>query len=310
MRNPTAEPGRIVVGVNRSAASRSAVVWAAREARIRHNVLLVTHVDPPSTYAPDLHDAATACHRLLAGWATLASETEPGVAVGTLLLCGSISDELISLSRSAALIVVGVDQDVPRAAHGAIGSIEDRVVVQANCPVVTVPAHPAKGDHGRYVAVGLTDDASGARALAAGVAEAAVRGAALTVVPGPLGTHEVMGRLEPGGSAEHDLRSALTAAIRQHPGMTVAVDWPVTDAVQTLISHSANASLVVIGSQHSDDRWSIRVGTAVGPVLRQASGPVMLIGGLSTTSTAHAPATGPTRLPEPATSALLAADRP
>jgi nucleotide-binding universal stress UspA family protein len=154
MRNPTAEPGRIVVGVNRSAASRSAVVWAAREARIRHNVLLVTHVDPPSTYAPDLHDAATACHRLLAGWATLASETEPGVAVGTLLLCGSISDELISLSRSAALIVVGVDQDVARAAHGAIGSIEDRVVVQANCPVVTVPAHPAKGDHGRYVAVG------------------------------------------------------------------------------------------------------------------------------------------------------------
>ena len=132
------EPEWIVVGVSQSPASSYAVLWAAQEARIRRHVLLVTHVDPPSAYAPDLHDAATACHRLLANSATVASEAQPSVAVGTLLLTGSISDELVRLSQSAALIVVGIDHDVPRAAHGAIGSIEDRVVVQAHCPVVTV----------------------------------------------------------------------------------------------------------------------------------------------------------------------------
>ena len=93
------EPERIVVGVSQSPASRYAVLWAAQEARIRRSVLLVTHVDPPSAYAPDLHDAATACHRLLANSATVASEAQPSVAVGTLLLTGSISDELIRLSR-------------------------------------------------------------------------------------------------------------------------------------------------------------------------------------------------------------------
>ena len=136
------EPERIVVGVSQSPASSYAVLWAAQEARIRRSVLLVTHIDPPTAYAPDLHDAATACHWLLANGATIASEAQPSVAVGTLLLSGAISDELIRLSRSAALIVVGIDRDVPRAAHGAIGSIEDRVVVQAHCPVVTVSAAP------------------------------------------------------------------------------------------------------------------------------------------------------------------------
>ena len=136
------EPERIVVGVSQSSASSYAVLWAAEEARIRRNVLLVTHIDPPTAYAPDLHDAATTCHRLLAKSATIASDAQPSIAVGTVLLSGAISDELIRLSRSAALIVVGIDRDIPRSAHGAIGSIEDRVVVQAHCPVVTVSAAP------------------------------------------------------------------------------------------------------------------------------------------------------------------------
>ena len=130
------------MGVSQSPASSYAVLWAAKEARIRRNVLLVTHIDPPTAYAPDLHGAAASSHRLLANCATIASEAQPNVAVGTLLLSGAISDELIRLSRSAALIVVGIERDVPRSAHGAIGSIEDRVVVPAHCPVVTVSAGP------------------------------------------------------------------------------------------------------------------------------------------------------------------------
>jgi nucleotide-binding universal stress UspA family protein len=277
------EPERIVVGVSQSRASSSAVLWAAREARIRRDVLLVTHIDPPTSYAPDLHDAATTCHWLLATGATIASEAQPSVAVGTLLLSGAISDELIRLSRSAALIVVGIDRDVPRAAHGAIGSIEDRVVVQAHCPVVTVSAapHEVEGEQ-RYVAVGWSPDASGARALAVAAAEAAVRGVPLTVVPSPSPAGDARRSSESGCPLDDDLQQGLTALARQHPGVVTTIDWPESSWVQTLVGHSAHASLLVIGSHHSDDRWSIRVGLTAGAVLRRATGPVMLVGGAET----------------------------
>jgi len=266
------EAGRIVVGVSRSLASRYAVLWAAQEAQIRRSVLLVTHVDPPSDYAPDLYDAATMCHRLLADSATVASEAQPSVAVGTLLLTGSISDELIRLSQSATLIVVGVDHGVSRAAHGAIGSIEDRVAVHAHCPVVTVSNPAREGEAHRYVAVGWTDDRSGTRTLAAAATVAAARGVSLTVVPAPAPN----GRPQPDGLPADGLHDALA---RQHSALTINVDRSGPDWVESLIEHSANAGLLVIGSHHSDDRWSVRVGISAGAVLRRASCPVMLIGG-------------------------------
>ena len=302
MNKDAPEPERIVVGVSQSSVSSYALLWAAQEARIRRSVLVVTHIDPPTAYAPDLHDAATGCHRLLANSATIASEAQPSVAVGTLLLSGAISDELIRLSRSAALIVVGLDRDVPRAAHGAIGSIEDRVVVQAHCPVVTVSAAPQKVEsERRYVAVGWTHDASGARALAAAAAEAAVRGVPLTVVPGPSPTGDSQRSAEFGRSPDDDLHQALTALAQQHPGLVTTLDRPASTWVQTLVSHSTDASLLVIGSHHSEDRWSIRVGLTAGAVLRQATGPVMLIGGTAATTVESEP---PAR-PEPVNPMLV-----
>lgn len=278
-------PDRIVVGVDRSTASRHAVRWAAREARIRRSVLIITHVDPPSDDAADLHDAATACHALLATSATAASEAEPSVPVGTWLLRGSISDELIALSRSAALIVLGIDPDRPRSAHGALGSIEDRVAVQAQCPVVTLscPAS-ADGGHGSCIAVGWTNDVSGERALAAAAAEADARGACLRIVA-CTARPDTPGPAEGEDKAEDALQDVLRAVAREYPRLVSVLDTtPAIDIVQTLVRHSANAALLVLGCHHSEDRWSIRVGSTAVAVMRQALCPVMLIGDTPSTS--------------------------
>jgi nucleotide-binding universal stress UspA family protein len=202
------------------------------------------------------------------------------VAVGTLLLTGSISDELIRLSRSATLIVVGVDHGVSRAAHGAIGSIEDRVAVHAHCPVVTVSGPACEGEAQRYVAVGWTNDSSSTRVLAAAATVAAARGAELTVVPdpGPGGAH-------PARPATDALDEAVADMSRHLPALVITIDRRGSDWLETLIEHSARAGLLVIGSHHSDDRWSVRVGTTAGLLLRQASGPVMLIGGSASAET-------------------------
>ena len=134
-----------MVGVSRSAASRAAVLWAAQEAYLRHNVLLVTHLDLPSAYGPEPDDGDAACRRLLVEWASLASDEEPSVAVGTVLLTGGISDALIRLSRSADLLVVGLEHEVGGSGPDGLGSLEDRVPLEAHCPVVMVrdPARSA-----------------------------------------------------------------------------------------------------------------------------------------------------------------------
>ena len=184
------------------------------------------------------------------------------------------------------------------AAHGAIGSIEDRVVVQAHCPVVTVSAAPPGVEsERRYVAVGWSPDASGARALAAAAAEADVRGVPLTVVlaPIPSSANDPRRSPESGRPPEDDLHQSLSSLAQQHPGVVTTLDWPASNWVQTLISHSTHASLLVIGSHHSDERWSIRVGLTAGAVLRQATGPIMLIGGTDTATVVR---------PEPANPAL------
>ena len=296
MRRWAPEPARIVVGVSRSAASSYAVLWAAHEARIRRNVLLVTHIDPPAAYPSDLHHMATSCHRQLANSATIASEAQPSVAVGTLILSGAISDELIRLSRSAALIVVGIDHALARTAHGAIGSIEDRVVVHAHCPVVMVSAAPQQVEKGRrYIAVGWSPDALGARALAAAAAEADLRSVPLTVVlaPSPNTASDVRRSPESERPSENGLEPALTSLAQVHPGMVTTIDWTASNWVQTLVRHSADSGLLVIGSRHSDDRWSVSVGLTAGAVLRHATGPVMLIGGAARVEFPDQPNTPP-----------------
>ena len=206
--------------------------------------------------------------------------------LGQWLLRGSISDELIALSRSAALIVIGLDPDRPRSAHGALGSIEDRVAVQAQCPVVTVsgPAPVGDGDVS-WVAVGWTNDVSGQRALAAAAAEADARGACLRIVA-------LTARPDTSGPAEGRTRprSALPRRVRRRhariprAGNQPDATTPATDIVQALVRHSANAALLVIGCHHSENRWSIRVGSTAGAVMRQALCPVMLVGDSPPTS--------------------------
>ena len=101
---------RIVVGVDASPSSRAAVTWAARQAQRRRCDLIITHIDPVSVAPVPGHAAATSSRSLLAASATAASSSQPTVPVTSLLLEGSVSDELIRLSASALLLVIGIDE--------------------------------------------------------------------------------------------------------------------------------------------------------------------------------------------------------
>lgn len=140
-------PG-IVVGVDGSTGSHSALEWAAREAADRHAALtvLTVHQVPVSfwTGSPIIHTEKSledterrlledAAHKVVSQLAT------PPASVSVKTASGAVAHELIAAAQDADLLVVGT-----RGGGGfgslRLGSVSSQVVGHAPCPVVVVPS--------------------------------------------------------------------------------------------------------------------------------------------------------------------------
>ena len=269
-----ADGQRIIVGVNASRVAHNAVLWAAQEARLRRLDLIIAHVTADE--ASPSPDTAVDRENLLNSSAAAASRREPSVAVGTLLLRGAVSEALAQLTKSAAMMVVGVDSARPRSAYGALGSVEDRLLVHASCPVVTVSRSPRFGYEGQHRVVALwTGDPASEHILTQACAETALSDARLTVVVAPKSA------ASPGemNSASHDLRRAealVMSAVRAR-GVQVDVVHAEGQLASELSRLSADADLLVLACEHSDDRWRIRTGLLANMAMGNRSCPVMFI---------------------------------
>jgi nucleotide-binding universal stress UspA family protein len=131
----------IVVGVDGSPAATAALRWAAAEARSHGRPLRVVYAfAPPSGYGypmpmPDLDDA------LLEGGEACLDEVLAAVfgdkrpaEVQRTVVEGSPAQVLIDVSAKSSLLVLGAR------GHGTFlfGSVSDRCVHHASCPVVIV----------------------------------------------------------------------------------------------------------------------------------------------------------------------------
>jgi nucleotide-binding universal stress UspA family protein len=174
---------KIVVGVDGSAGARSALAWAAAEARLRDAALHVVHAYHTQelaapAYAPTQHAlpgtitglAGEPSHRDMAAalldrerfeeayhsraeqWLdTLLGELD-GTIRGVDVRPGVLKDRhpaeaLLETSGDADLLVVG-SRGHRRFPGVMLGSVSHAVVLHAVCPVVVVPAsrvHPASG---------------------------------------------------------------------------------------------------------------------------------------------------------------------
>lgn len=147
-------PG-IVVGVDGSANARYALEWAVREAAVKNAPVTVVTVNEvaasfwtgnPMTVPADedlletaRKEATELTDKALAELGELrpASVTVKGVN-------GFAADELIDASRDADLLVVGARGGAHfhggMGHHSPIGSVSNKVLHRAQCPVVVVPA--------------------------------------------------------------------------------------------------------------------------------------------------------------------------
>jgi nucleotide-binding universal stress UspA family protein len=273
--------GDLVVGVDESPESRWAVLWAAREARLRSATLTLVHVR--ASVSEDRAagvDAESEAETLLSVRAAEAAELEPGITITPRIYeSGSISEQLIKLSGAADLLVVGVASARPRADHGALGPVEDRVVVHAHCPVVTVNGPgPIVGQDYDKIVLGWTEGTTGRRALEAAADEAVLRGSLLSVV-----TVSQTAAYAPDAPGERvSVEQALIDSIRRiestHPGLRIDVTHRSGHVVPELEQSLDRAALLVLGSHHSEQSWSIRLGPVAEELMRLSRCPVMLVG--------------------------------
>jgi nucleotide-binding universal stress UspA family protein len=273
---------RILVGVNGSRASHRALLWATHQARVRCAELLVVHVGEVATDTVGLDGWSDESDSVLKA-AAAASEMEPDIAIFTRSArCDSVSDYLVDLSAEASLLVLGVDPTRPRATHGALGPIEDRVAVHALCPVVTVAGtlSSIENAHARIV-VGWTDNHTGHQALRAAAVEAVINSSVLTVVTVPTPVDPAVARFLRSRPDEPDLIDGVSKIERLHPGLQIDIAHLKGAATDLLVQQSSIADLLVLGCHHSEQAWSIRTGPVAESVMRLAHCPVMLVGRLA-----------------------------
>jgi nucleotide-binding universal stress UspA family protein len=146
-------PG-IIVGVDGSANARLALQWAMREAAIRHQPLTVLTVNEVAasfwTHQPIvlpadeqlLRSAQQAAAELADKTAADLGDSRPA-QVTVKAVSGFPAAELIGASREAELVVVGASGGARSgglAQHMPLGSVSNKVLHHAECPVVVVPA--------------------------------------------------------------------------------------------------------------------------------------------------------------------------
>ncbi|MGE0818117.1 MAG: universal stress protein [Candidatus Nanopelagicales bacterium] len=276
----------IVVGVDGSPASDTALDWAAAEAVRRAVPLEVLHtassrITVPAGAPPEAYDEA-ADEDVLDAAAARARAAFPGISVITRSEHRDPASALIERSTGAELVVVG--------AHGKgllarvlLGSVSHRVVAHARCPAVVV--HRTAGTPGLPVAVGVDGSAGAAAALALAVEEAELRRVPLLVVHGwqaaPGSGFDALPVPQEVVDAQHSaaldvVEDAVARAREQSPNLEVSYALSPVGPVQALDAESVGAQLLVVGAHGHRGLSGLAFGSVTSGVVDGAQCPVMV----------------------------------
>ena len=139
----------ITVGIDGSHDAHRALEWAVKEAAIRHVPLTVVTVHEVAVSGwtghpiilpmdqPDVEKFRQAAEETVAKAVAQLGESQPA-SVTVRAVNGLAAQELIEASRDADLLVVG-SRGGGGFARLMLGSIGDKVMRHAHCPVVVVP---------------------------------------------------------------------------------------------------------------------------------------------------------------------------
>lgn len=247
----------IITGVDRSARSRAAADWAAREALLRGLPLRVVHVSPPDgpdpaerwPYRPE-----TVADHMVAEL----TDRHPALRAQGLNLTGSPVAVLRTMAADAELLVLGLRGEGGHPGF-PVGSTASALVRACERPVVLVPGSLAgEGPPGRADAVTLGIDARSPASGAVGLAfeAAGLRGARLHAVhawtlPAQAALRPFPVLEEDRATWEDDEVQRLSDALRpwrgKYPEVDILEDVVLLAPEVALAAAAGNSGLVVTG---------------------------------------------------------------
>jgi nucleotide-binding universal stress UspA family protein len=282
----------VVVGVDGSPESRSAVDFAAWEADRRRAPLRLVHgYQPPLMYglsAGVVYDAGTPlryARELVRAEAARMLGRYPNLEAVPVLAVEDPGNLLVDQSHDAALMVVG-SRGLGSVHSLLIGSVSARVAAHAKAPVIVVRP-PAPGTPRSGVVVGVDGSTGSAAAVEFAFDEAAARGTGLTavyawVVPptsnlGPITEHHydpVQAREE----ADRVLAEATAGWAEKYPEVELVRHAVHSlNPLRTLIEESGDAELVVVGNRGHGGFTSMLLGSVSDGLVRHARVPVAVV---------------------------------
>jgi nucleotide-binding universal stress UspA family protein len=263
--------GDIVVGIDGSAESIAAVRWAADEATARGCSLVVVHVSDAVTTGPWSSSRSLRAgirqltQPLVDDGIAIASDAHPGLRVRGRAMIGTTVPVLMKLSDSAGLIVLGRQGRGALAAH-LIGSVPQRLMAHAHCPVVMVAdRHQPVG---RVVAA-IGDRETEGRTLDFAAAEARFRAVPLLVVhcdylpEWPAGPLSEPALEDAQREAALRLQKQVAGVLGNHPKLSVETRYCTGRPAAALRELCGPSDILVMG-QHRQERF---VPATVGPVI-------------------------------------------
>jgi nucleotide-binding universal stress UspA family protein len=253
----------VVVGVDGSECSLSAVRAAATEAVERGRPLRIVHayiwpslgvatgpgVDGPSDMG--MRDTA---ERVLAEAVTAAEKAAPGVNATAALIDGAPAPVLLGESRNAVVLVIG-DRGLGGFGSLMLGSVALHTTAHAACPVLVVRGSARSTGP---VVVGVDGSLGSASAVGFAIDEAARRGTTLTVVHawGVFDSGRQSDVLpmvyEPDslqGQEQRVLSESLAGWAQQYPEVPIQPELVRGRPAAALIERSQTAQLMVTGAR-------------------------------------------------------------
>lgn len=285
--------GRIVVGIDGSSQSGDALEWAVARARLGGEQLDLIHAYSitsdldfygyagPTTgqavewmveFSEQVLDAAMARVRELA----------PDLTCTRISQMGQAAHALSVASDGADAVVVG-RRGLGGVASAVLGSVSNRLTVQAKCPVVVVGdgEPPTDGP----IVVGVDGSHYGANALRYALAEAALRQTRVRAVaayevmhPALGGDPELIARFRADVAAE--AATMITQAQDAvNGGGSVEVDPVAVEgrAAEAILHHADDAQLIVVGTHGKGMVRRVLLGSVSRQVLNDADRPVAVV---------------------------------
>ncbi|ARP73517.1 universal stress protein [Streptomyces pluripotens] len=292
----------VVAGIDGSPEGLAAAHWAAQEALRRGAALSLVHVwhrtvRPAPSIPPENTEHAWA-ERLLRETADSIRAAHPTLAIAVRLTCDAPVSALLAAAREADLLVLG-SLGLGRVAGFVTGSVSQRVVGRASCPVVLVRAGRAAADEHlpavdgvapeeipetpyRAVVLGLDVTQPCDDLISFAFDAAHRRGSELRVIhvfqepPSDAALPALTGP-ELLAAEERTVVAALRPWCEKYPDVSVTETVLEGRAAPELVRAAAGAGLVVVGRRTGGGRLGARTGPIAHAVLHHAGCPVAVV---------------------------------